>query len=123
MDDSRLITAKECLYEVLLELENDNPDTTRIRDLLKQAHGHVVDLVDGGISSGASRADLNQLDSAATFINRCMGLLGSPQPREWVFAAMEQFTGHAIDHLQVVLSGNVIPLNRSRATTRPGGAA
>jgi hypothetical protein len=123
MDDSRSINAKKCLDQAMLELGKDDPDIGRLRELFEDAHDYLVDLVDGGISAGASRGDLNQLDSAAAYTSRCIRLLASTQPREWVFSAMEQFAGHALDHLQVVLSGNVIPMARRRPQTRGGGAA
>lgn len=121
MDDSRLVQAKECLHEALVELEADQPNMGRVRSLLDDARCDIVDVVDEHLSC-SSKADVNQLDSARVFINRGVQLLSSPQPREWVLPAIEQFLGASLDHLQVVLSGNVIPL-RPRKTPNPNGAA
>lgn len=117
MNDSRLVTAKEELHTALIEMDKDRPNIARVTALLDDARAGIVDVVDGGISSGCSRADLNQLDSARIFINRSAALLS----KEWALTTAQQFVGHAIDYLQVVLSGNVIPLRANRTT--PGGGA
>ena len=119
MDDSRLIEAKKCLEAAMLELSADTPNTNRIGALLDDGRTAIVEVVDGGISTGASRADMSQLESARLFINRALGLLA----KEWAFTSAQECIGHALDYLQVVLSGNVIPISRRRTHTSGGGAA
>lgn len=116
MNDTRLVQAKEGLYAALVELDQDPPNVGRVVALLDDARGDIVDVVEDGLGT-VSKADLNQLDTARVFVNRAVSLLS----KEWAFSTAQQFIGHALDYLQVVLSGNVIPLRTSRTT--PGGAA
>lgn len=121
MDDTRLIQAKECLHEALVELENDEPNIGRVTALLDDSRSYIIDVVEEHLGC-SSKADVNQLDGARLYINRSLELLFSKRPREWVLSSIEQFLGGAVDHIQVVLSGNVVPL-RARRSHNPGGGA
>lgn len=122
MDDSRIQVAKDELQAAMLELDELNPNMGRVQALLDDSRCGLVDVVESCVGM-QPRADVNQLDSARVYINRCISLINSRQPQEWVIPAMQQFVGGAIDHLTVVLSGNVVPLHRTRPTTPGGGAA
>jgi len=70
----------------------------RMDACLDDARTTLVDVVDGGISDGVSRADLNHLDSARVYMNRAVELL----------TAADQFIGHAQEHVALAFSTNVI---------------
>lgn len=82
----------------------------RMNACLDDARTDLVDVVDGGISDGVSRADLNHLDSARVYMNRAVELL----------TAADQFIGHAQEHVALAFSTNVVPLRRDDT---PGGVA
>lgn len=121
MNDSRLDVAKSELEAAMLELDRDEPDEGRVTALLDDARTSVVDIVQEGISSGWSK-DLNQLDAVRQFINRAASLLDTKSPRAWVYSSVQQFIGHGLDHLAVVMSSNVVPI-RGRRPGPGGGAA
>lgn len=122
MDDTRLQTAKNECMEALAELDNDDPNVPRVVALLDDARCGIVDVVDEALGTlGRHNRDLNGLDAARTYINRAITLLQGNG--EWVFTHAQQFTGYAVDALQVVLSGNVVPINRNRRPNKPGGGA
>ncbi|QRZ05923.1 hypothetical protein [Mycolicibacterium austroafricanum] len=122
MQDSRLDVAKSELEAAMLELDQPEPDEARVLALLDDARTNVVDVVEGGISAGCSKSDLNQLDCVRQFINRAASLLDAKSPRAWVYSSVQQFIGHGLDHLAVVMSSNVVPI-RGRRPGPGGGAA
>jgi len=121
-DDSRLDIAKIDMEKAIVELEQDVPDEGFVIAHLDDARTNIVDVVEGGISAGCSKSDLNQLDCVRQFINRAASLLDARSPRAWVYSSVQQFIGHGLDHLQVVMSSNVVPI-RGRRPGPGGGAA
>lgn len=75
MDDTRIQTAKTEAHEAMVELDSDQPNIRRAIALLDDSRNGIVDVVEGGLSGGCSKADLNQLDSARMYINKAISML------------------------------------------------
>ena len=79
----------------------------RMDACLDDARTTIVDIVENGISEGITRQDLNNLDTARTYLSRAVELT----------KAADQFISHAQEHVALAFSPNVVELRT------PDGAA
>lgn len=76
--------------KAMVELDSDQPNIRRAIALLDDSRNGIVDVVEGGLSGGCSKADLNQLDSARMYINKAISMLTkSSSPPEWMFSSVQ----------------------------------